>query len=172
MSVVGAVVLIRLSGQVDRWQTVIGPPDALHPTLALRLRADAPVTGWTRSSAPTLVVACGSDGLPHVSIDMGLPIEVEHRPTRSVSIQFDDDAPVVEHWVPSDDRQTVSAPAPDATRIASRLAGTSRLSVGFVPLGSEVVVARFSLFGFGDRWSRAEGCRAGGRFGDRSSVER
>jgi hypothetical protein len=82
-------------------------------------------------------------------------VEVERGVTRSVSIRFDQERPVIARWIPSDDRQTLTAPAPEAASMIRRFARARRLDVGFVPRRSEPVIVEFVLSGFRRHWAGA-----------------
>jgi hypothetical protein len=168
--VVGAAALLRIATSADRWQEQRASSNA--STTTLRLDADAPVSGWTRRSLPALVVACGARREPLVSLATGLSIEVERTVTRSVSVQLGDGPARMGQWILGDDHQTLIAPALDARDLVSRLSSTSHLEIGFVPLRSDPVLARFSVVGFARHWERLGDCHDADGPGGTSSIER
>jgi hypothetical protein len=150
LAAVCAALLIRGSNSSNRWVRQ-DLPDARGSVLTLA--ADAQVFGWTRWSLPTLIVRCDRKSGASVVLSIGLPLEVEPGDTRSVSIQFDNGSSEVRHWIVSASRQILTAPNPEVMELTARLLNAQSLTVAFVPMRAEPVLARFSAKGFGQYWN-------------------
>ena len=163
ISCVLATILVRVSQRTDTWVPRTSAADVSAGRLVLTLNADTAVHGWTRWSRPRLVVECDPEQGVHLSMTTGIPVETESGSTRTVSLQFDDEDPVIAQWIPSSDRQTLRAPAPAAPALVARFSHARRFSFAFLPLRADPVVARFSVSGFARHWGAAPPNCAHGR---------
>jgi hypothetical protein len=148
------ILFVWASTRNDRWVRTAAPTPSPGAFL-LKLPAEAAVRGWTRWSVPVLLVVCAPREGARLSVRTGLPVEVERGVSRSVSIRFDEGRPIIAKWIPSDDRQTLTAPSPEAVSMIRRFATARRLDIGFVPLRSDPVIVEFVLSGFGKHWAGA-----------------
>ena len=146
----------------DRWvRTQSAPGIDGAVSLVFSLEADAPVSGWLRNSTPTLRVSCAS-GRVSLYVQTELPAAVEAGSTRTVRLQFDDDAPTIDRWEQSTNHQSLFPPADAAPALAEHLAHSRRFRFAFVPFRAEAVVATFSVYGFAEHWhALEEACPAG-----------
>jgi hypothetical protein len=159
VAIVLATLLLRASAGADNWTSIEFGGSAQSRAIALVLHADASVRGWTRWSRPALLVSCTPSGDVRLTVATGLHVDVESGLIRTVSLQFDDERSTIARWSLESDRETLTAPAADASRLVARMVSARRFNIAFIPLHAEPVVARFSVSGFARHWGgTASGC--------------
>jgi hypothetical protein len=114
-------------------------------TLTLQLAALGEVRAGREQIRPMLAVRCLSRRTD-VFVSLGISASIESGDNHTVTVQFDDEAPVKQQWPGSASYQEVFAP--DGVATARRLAQARMLRFTFTPFASRPVTAEFHVQGF------------------------
>ena len=113
-------------------------------TLTLQLAALRDVQVSQQYVRPVLAVRCLSRRT-EVFVALGVSAAIEAGDTNRVTVQFDEQTPMVQQWIRTDSYQELFAP--DGFAVARQLASTDLLRFTFTPFGSRPVVAEFNVKG-------------------------
>ena len=119
-------------------------PDGAR-TLTLQLEALDDVRAGREQVRPVLAVRCLSRRTD-VFVAIGTSASIEGGDTHTVTVQFDDEAPVKQQWPGSASYQELFAP--DGLAVARRLSQTRMLRFTFTPFRARPVTAAFNVAGF------------------------
>jgi hypothetical protein len=119
-------------------------PDGAR-TLTLQLEAVDDVRAGREQVRPVLAVRCLSRRTD-VFVAIGTSASIEGGDTHTVTVQFDEEAPVKQQWPGSASYQELFAP--DGMAVARRLAQTRMLRLTFTPFRARPVTAEFNVAGF------------------------
>jgi hypothetical protein len=115
-------------------------------TIAFELLATHDVPVWMSRARPALVVQCLSRAT-RTFVVLGSSANFEEDAFhRTVRLQWDDDAMMVERWQASERGQELFAP--DGVAFARQLARANRLRFGFTPFNAPPVTVEFAVHGF------------------------
>ena len=115
-------------------------------TIAFELLATHDVPVWMSRARPALVVQCLSRAT-RTFVVLGSSANFEEDAFhRTVRLQWDDDAMMVERWQASESGQELFAP--DGVAFARQLARANRLRFGFTPFNAPPVTVEFAVQGF------------------------
>lgn len=126
----------------SKWQ-VTSP--AGEESLTLSLKAEKPVTGWMKTSVPTLTIQC-SKGKAALYIETGMALEVTMIDQQVVHIQLDDNKPIPQRWREVTNA-TVSATARDAMALIKQFTQSQKFIFEFIPFNVASVQAEFAVVG-------------------------
>ena len=119
-------------------------PDGAR-TLTLQLEALDDVRAGREQVRPVLAVRCLSRRTD-VFVAIGTSASIEGGDTHTVTVQFDEEAPVKQQWPGSASYQELFAP--DGLAVARRLSQTRMLRFTFTPFRARPVTAAFNVAGF------------------------
>jgi hypothetical protein len=145
-----AWLLVRASDSSVAWAVTRSAGSA---SASLSLQADVAVHGWTHDATPVLNIRCGA-GVIGLSLQTGIPVEVDEGDMRTVSVRFDSEPDELRKWFISANRQVLTAPAVEAQAAVQKMLNAERLSIAFLPLRADAAVARFSVGNFAQYWDQ------------------
>jgi hypothetical protein len=115
-------------------------------TIAFELPATHDVSVWMSRARPVLVVQCLSRAT-QTFIVLGSSTKFEEDAfKRTVRLQWDDGAEMVQQWQASESGQELFAP--DGVAFVRQLARVNRLRFGFTPFNAQPVTVDFAVQGF------------------------
>ena len=115
-------------------------------TIAFELMATHDVPVWMSRARPALVVQCLSRAT-RTFVVLGTSANFEEDAFhRTIRLQWDDDAMMVQRWQASESGQELFAP--DGVAFARQLARANRLRFGFTPFNAPPVTVEFAVQGF------------------------
>ena len=125
-----------------KWR-VLPAPSAGEESLTLSLTAEKAVTGWMKTSVPTLTIQCGK-GKAALYIETGMALEVTVVDQQIVHIQFDANKPITQRW-----REVTNATisARDATALIKQFTQSQKFLFEFTPFNSAPAQAEFIVAG-------------------------
>jgi len=125
-----------------KWQIA---SSAGEESLTLSLKAEKPITGWMKTSVPTLTIQC-SKGKAALYIDTEVGLEVTMIDQQIVHIHFDDNKPITQRWREVTNAM-VSATARDATALIKQFTQSQKFIFEFTPFNVAPVQAEFAVAG-------------------------
>ena len=127
-----------------KWQ-VLTTPSAREDSLTLSLKAEKAVTGWMKTSVPTLTIQC-SKGKAALYIETEMALEVTVVDQQIVRVQLDGNAPITQRWREVTNA-TVSASTRDATSLIKQFAQSPKFMFEFTSFNGAPVQAEFAVSG-------------------------
>jgi hypothetical protein len=116
------------------------------PTVVLSINSTAMISGWLKTTTPTLVVRCLEHKTDvYVVTGMSAQPELGSYNEYTVQIRLDEHRPITRHWSESTDNEALAAP--DAVAFSRRLLKTNSMLFRFTPFKSSEATAKFSLIG-------------------------
>ena len=115
-------------------------------TITFELQATHDVPVWMSRARPVLVVKCLSRST-QVFVILGSSISFEEDAfKRTVRVQWDDGAEMVQQWQASESGQELIVP--DGVAFVRQLTHVNRLRFGFTPFNAQPVTVEFAVQGF------------------------
>lgn len=115
-------------------------------TITFELQATHDVSVWMSRARPVLAVRCLSRRT-EAFIMLGTSVKIEEDAyKRTLRLQWDESAEVMQQWQASESAQELFAP--DGRAFVRQLTHASRLRVGFTPFNAQPVTAEFVVQGF------------------------
>lgn len=127
-----------------KWR-VLTAPSAEADSLTLSLKAEKAVTGWMKTSVPTLTIQC-SKGKAALYIETEMALEVTVVDQQIVRVQLDGNASAPQRWREVTNA-TVSASTRDATSLIKQFTQSQKFMFEFTSFNGAPVQAEFAVTG-------------------------
>ena len=114
--------------------------------ISFELEATHEVPVWMSRARPVLVVRClyrATEAFVVLGTSAGFEAEDERR---TIRLQWDDDAPIVQQWERSESGQELFAP--NGVAFVRQLTRVNRLRFGFTPFNAQPATVEFAVQGF------------------------
>lgn len=119
-------------------------------TVVFSLIAENEITGWLKTSRPSLIVRCREQKTDvYVTTGMAAQPEYGEIDKSTVRVRFDDERAREESWGESTDNEALFSPRP--IPFIRRIVGAKTLRLEFTPFNSAPALMQFDVTGFDDR---------------------